>query len=717
MAANAKQREFKRRAKYWLTSTATVVGIILCAIIYAWVDGAFYDSDSDGSRSLSCTTDVINVQVEDTGTIHVTDARTYEFNGTYSLIGYVLDAPKLGSATPVSVSIVDANGNKTALDQVEFKTSWRNSGGPSQDSWAYDEKYTSIYAFSKSKNTTKTFVFEYEYSYAVSKYTDIDELYWQFIPEGWDVDTNNITVNVSLPVPEGESVKAADNVFAWLHGEGTGNTAFNSDGTLTFTFDKVKSGEYGELRILFPNSWTPNQTLMYSRDHLQSARDEEQAFYDEAQHQIYLSRMAFLVPFVAAIALIVVCFILFLIFGRERKPKFNREWWNDVPAEGVHPVVVGRICRWDKESDQDFAAALMHLSALGVISLTPLREEGEESENVDSFLAGPSNYEEEKALADAIAAGDANLASDGETTAAKKSKKKARKLKESDYVIRRLKQDDERLLPLDNYVLSFLFDVIASGSNELLISDIKKYGKHNPSRYIERMDAWNDFVEKAVARGKYFDELPGRIGKVMRVAGIVYPAALLIVSIGIGNFMPWLISMPTAVVMLIIAHFMPRRSVEAVEIVAKCNALQYWFKNYTTLETTPPSEGWVWGELFVYAYLFGLTGEAIKIYQSVYAPVDCEPTTVGYIGYYGPLDPGFVCWTRPGFGKGESTIGASFEHAVSNTVDTANAILHPAPSGGGGGGGGSSFSGGGGGGSSFSGGGGGFGGGGGGFSR
>ena len=39
---------------------------------------------------------------------------------------------------------------------------------------------------------------------------------------------------MTLPVPEGESVSPESNVFAWGHGDLTGNVKFNDDGESNF---------------------------------------------------------------------------------------------------------------------------------------------------------------------------------------------------------------------------------------------------------------------------------------------------------------------------------------------------------------------------------------------------------------------------------------------------------------------------------------------------
>ena len=56
-------------------------------------------------------------------------------------------------------------------------------------------------------------------------------------------------------------------------------------------------------------------------------------------------------------------------YGKEHAPSFTDEYWRDVPDPRVHPAVIGRLWRWDRESQDDFTATLMHLSHSGAIRI------------------------------------------------------------------------------------------------------------------------------------------------------------------------------------------------------------------------------------------------------------------------------------------------------------------------------------------------------------
>ena len=700
-----------------------VYGCFLISIVAFF--GIFFGEDSGCSesdfRSLECTQDDMDITIDQDGTMDVVDARTYTFHGAYTLIGYRLDAPYWGQSEPDGVSVIE-DGVRTDLQYVPFDTDWRTEGGPGDGYWAYDETRESIYAFSDSDDTTKTYEFRFAYQPATKKYEDVAELYWQFIPAGWDVDTQNVTATVHLPVPEGQTVNAADNVYAWAHSEDRGSCQFNDDGTITYTYNRVTSGNFAEMRIVFPASWVPEQDGGYAYPNLDNIRNIEQETYLAAERQAYLDRMALLVPAVISLVLCAIAAVLLFRYGREHKPTFTREWYSDVPAPGVHPVVVQRICNWNSASDREITATLMNLSALGIVSVSELKDPGEAPDNVQSFLEGPSNYAEEIKLADAVnsqqlvnapgftpegaAAGDVGAAPAPQAASASNVARTTERTRRSkrDYRIHRMAQNVPGTDPLDLFVMTFLFDTVGGGSDDVLLSDIKRFGKKHPEEFEKQMDAWNKLVSERVDAGGYFEKTGSTLNKTFVGLGIAYPAIFFAISFFIANLSPWLVSMPAAIALLVLAHFMKRRSQEAADINAKCEALKYWFENYSTIKSTPSSDGWVWGQLFVYAYLFDLVAEAFRIYYEAFPDTSNGDRYVNR----GPLSNNYLLWSQmsgPAASDGGLFVN-TFQKTLENTQSSVNATLHPSSSGGGGGGGGSS-----------SGGGGGFGGGGGGFSR
>ena len=144
-----------------------VVGFLVVALVVAGALWTFVgnkstlrSTSSSSDKTQTCVQDDITASVQNDGSLHVVDARTYEFTGQWSLTAAVLDPPENGDVTVSGVSVTDSNGTVTKLSEVPFQTSWRTSGGPASGSYSIDTEQNTVYAFSSTKNATKTFTFD-----------------------------------------------------------------------------------------------------------------------------------------------------------------------------------------------------------------------------------------------------------------------------------------------------------------------------------------------------------------------------------------------------------------------------------------------------------------------------------------------------------------------------------------------------------------------------
>ncbi len=634
--------------------------------------GSCFSSVSDtfgtSSKSHECTADHIDATVIDDGRLHVVEARTYKFKGEYTLSALQLDPPFYGGVKVNGVSVVNEAGKQTKLKKVAFDEEWRYRGGPKSGHWSYDEEQETIYAFSTTQDASKTFVFDYTYTGAVERYNDAGILYWQFIPAGWDTDTNNATATVTLPVPKGETVVGGDNVRAFGHGSLAGEVTFNEDGTISFSVPRVKSGEFAEMRIAFPPSWLTDVSTMqnWHYDVLDDVLDEEEQWQKEAATQRLISLLMVIVPILLSLAMIVVALVLFFRFGREHKPQFTDEYWRDVPDKRVHPAVIARLWRWNKEDANDLTATLMRLSAKGVIGIEAI-------ETTRSGLLGD-------------------------------------KTEQSFKLVKRDVSKLEKLDSLDKKAFEFVFGTVGQGGAEVPLDAFESYAQAEPRKYVNGLDSWQNAVSRRVRENGYFEQTGEKIKKWFIIIAVAAMVLSLVFSFAVENFMPMFCLVPGSAVMFGIAFGMSRRSEHAVELYARCEALKHWFKDFTALDEAIPTDTKVWGELFVYAYIFGVAKQVADDLNSV-APEIWEDDTFVYVApwYYTT----YHGYGSAGAAAGDDFFGNCFENTASSAQAALDAI-EAAESGGSGGFGG--FSGGGGGGFS-GGGGGGFGGGGGGFSR
>lgn len=581
----------------------------------------------------------ISAQVETDGSLHFTEQRTFDFDGDFTAVWWTFEnLPPYGElhVNGARMAAVDANGNVegawTTLKEESFVLDWREAGGPATDAYSFDAAKDTVYTFFNVTDARVVVELDYTVVNGVQAYRDVGEMNWRYVGSQWEESSSNVTMTVALPVPQGTEVVPGENVRAWGHGPLDGTVSINADGTVTYTVPKVAAGQYAEARLVFPAEWLTNlsgEAALVYRDQmrLDQVMEEEQGWADQANRDRMLS-LAFI------IGCCVVCVLLlawalrsYFKYGKEHVPDFTDEYWRDVPDPTVHPAVIGRLWRWDRESQDDFTATLMHLAHIGAI-------------RIDS-----GSYP------------DTGLHGSGEVV---------------DYYITRLPAADAVSSSIDSQALALLFDRVARGRDSLWFGTLKKYGEDHPEEFVEAMQAWQGCVSAETNRCDFF-ELKGK-----RYQGYLVTAAVLLAFFGVavavmtGNFIPLVFALPTAVALGIIGNYLPRRSVRGNNLVAKCKALRNWLRDFSSLDERPPTDVRVWGEFMVYAYVFGVAEQAIKQLQTT------MPQLFEYDGSMGATYLPWWFWYTGGYTAGGvslPSVGDMLQTSVANTMATAQAAI------------------------------------------
>lgn len=605
----------------------------------------------------------IAAQVETDGSLHVVEQRTFDFDGDFTTViwpfGEMADNASI-DVNSVRIGHVGGDGaiagEWTTLEGVPFQTGWREAGGPGGDAYSFDTAQNTLYAFFNASDEKLMVELDYTIVNGAQAYKDVGEVYWKYVSDGWSEASGDVSMTLALPVPQGVQVEPGENVRAWGHGPLDGTVTVNADGTVAYRVPRVASGQYAEARVTFPVDWLTNlsgEGAQLHRDQmrLESVLKEEQTWADDANRDRVMS-LAFIIGCgVICVLLIAWALRAYFKYGKEYEPDYTGEYWRDVPDPSVHPAVVGRLWRWDRESQDDFTATLMHLAHIGAV-------------RIDS-----GSYPEPGVFG---------------------SKEVA------DYYITRLPAADAVTDPIDVQALGLLFGEVAEGRDALWFGTLKKYGEDHPQEFLDAMQAWQGIVSAETNKQDFF-ELKGKRyqGYLIAVAGVLAVAGIAI-AVFMSNFIPLIFMLPTAIAVGVIANYLPRRSVRGNNLVAKCKALRNWLRDFSTLDERPPTDVKVWGEFMVYAYLFGVADQAIKQLQT---------TMPQLFEYDGSMGVTYVPWwfwytgAHTASGATLPSVGDMLQTSVANTMSTAQAAISGASgnfsSGGGFGGG---FSGGGGGG-------------------
>ncbi len=618
------------------------------------------------AKSYTCPKVDITANATTDGSLDVVEQRTFDFDGDFTALWWTFSALPSDAhlkINGVSLTKLGADGMPSGetvqLKETSFNLEWREAGGPGTDAYSVDSPKNSVYVFFNASDEKMVVTLDYTIVNEILAYQDVADVYWQYVGDQWEVASENVTMTLYLPVPADASVVAGETVRAWGHGPLDGVVEINGDGSVVYTVPKVNAGQYAEARVAFPTAWLTNlgseqSTATRDQNGLDTILKEEQSWSDQANRMRVFSLGFVIACGIAAVLLIAWALRLYFKYGREHKPEFTDEYWRDVPSKQDHPVVMARLWRWNKESNDDLTATLMYLSHKGAIQI-----------NKGSYEQ-PASFGRTKIV--------------------------------EDYYLTRVSAVASTLTdPIDTAAMDLLFNKVAGGADSLWFRTIEQYGKDHAEEFVDALSTWQGIVTAAVNRRDFFEAKGERYQWIILGVAIAFGVIGVGLSIVTGNFIPLVFVVPTVIALLVIANYMPRRSQEGSTLDAKCKALRAWLKDFSALDERPPTDVKVWGEFMVYAFIFGIAREVIKALE-LKVPELFQDDGMMYSAGYVP----WWFWYSTSYGVHGSAMPAAsdlFQASLANTVNTAQAAMSAAQgnfsSGGGFGGG---FSGGGGGG-------------------
>lgn len=598
----------------------------------------------------------IDATVNTDGSVDVIESRVFDFDGSYHGVYWKIPSGYY-EGRMVEPTIITV-GEMVSGSFVPFEESYSGDDHTYQvDDYG---SYVRVKLYSAHSYEDATFVIGYSDSNLAARYDDVSELYWKFVSDGWDVESQNVTCTVHLPVPAGKQVEPEENVRAWGHGPLDATVSFDGN-DIVYTVPGVGTSEFAEARITFPDEWLSDTTSMGGTV-LQDILAEERAWADEANARRARARMLTYggagIEAILTLGSIVASIFAMIRYRRSHKASFDDKYFRDVPSDD-HPAVLGALYRDGSPSGEDFTATLMRLTDMGAIALELVTIESK-------GMLGRVKTREDYRL---------TLTS---------------------------KAEDMEMSYIDRRALDVIFKKIGkyapsrkgegNSGTSICFSDLEKVAKKHPERYHDSFESWNAEVEAEIATRQFFKGTKGKpTGRALAITCSVVNIILFSVSVVMliateaWQFFVPLILLQVAGCFLSIMVAIKCRSIsdEAIELRAKLEALRRWLKDFTRLEEAVPRDVVLWNRLLVMAVVLGVADEVIKQLKMI-APEMLESSAMAptYGWYYvGP------------HGRPYENFNSSYESA--HHVSSAALAASESSSGGGGGGG---FSGGGGGG-------------------
>ena len=483
---------------------------------------------------------------------------------------------------------------------------------------------------------------------AVMLWQDTAELYWKFVGDEWEEDSNDVTLNVSFDASlvQQNPATVGDTLRAWGHGPLTATvTPDDEDGKVDFDVPYVRAGEFAEARIAFPASWVPYMPSGSRSDEerLPDILDEEEQWAEEANARRERARLLSYglaaLTVVVSVALLAVTVIQKLRLKRP-VPTFSETYFRDVPSDD-HPAVLATFMNKGTVPDRAFVATLMKLTDERLIKLQSVATPGQ------------------KAASDYCISMD-----NGGFTRAKNG--------------------------IDRTVLELYFLGVERQGTTLsrTFQSFKQYARKHTSTYSRRLDNYTHRVT-GVMESKNLVASDGTAAVALTIIGGTFAIGggllqMFFLDAPVPNIIAFGVSVVCSVITILLGLTFRRLTQEGADLENKCRALKRWLEDFTRLGEAEPGDLILWNKLMVMGVALGVSKKTLRELADAVPPA--VRNAEGFYDYY-PVY--WWCYSDPALNAPTDSIGGVYRDSVS-------AVAASGSSSGGGGGGG--FSGGGGGG-------------------
>ena len=537
------------------------------------------------NASLELNELTFNAQINTDGSMNVTEIWNIDISETNTLFKtFKKDSSKYSEITDVTVRDVTAGREFTQIYEEMYHVTencyyaLNNSNGMFEIAWGVGLE---------NDSDTRTYEIYYKVEDAIAKYNDYAELYWQFIGEDFEIDAEKITGTILLPM----NAQSKEDIRVWGHTEDLNGEIYVTDtNKIEFTINRYSSGNYVEVRTLFPNAMIASTNRTYDRDILGTVLDEETKWADEANARREAKKI-FIYVVIGILSLITVFFIIKMFknikklrkMDKKIKPSTELDYFRELPYEEATPAEALFVITsgYNKSFSSSFAANILDLCLKKYITLE-LEEKGSltKSDVVKINLLEDRNIEDLK--------------------------------------------DDQKL------TWNFLKQV-AKDKNTLTTKDITKYLEKHTSK-VQMLDkSLEKIIEnEEVKRGNYIKE---RQKENMNYQGIC--------AVYIGFACISILFVPLAVVLAInaiLVGMMASRTnpftQPGVDEREKWKAFKKYMKDFSLLKEKEIPALVVWEKYLVFATAFGISDKVLKQLKVIYPEItnmDSAMYTYSYI--------------------------------------------------------------------------------------
>ncbi len=463
-----------------------------------------------------------------------------------------------------------------------------------------------------SDNNKVAFYLKYIIKDAVVLHLDVAELYWTFIPEGFEDTINNINIEVYLP-----NTDNSNNFRIWAHGNLSGKVDFINKSGVKANINKVFTGEAVDIRMTFDKSLVL-ENLIFKKsnalalDEIIKVETDRANVANNLRKELLLIRNIVIYGTVMVyMAILVLGIYIYYKYGKSPKSgyysKYNREFIDDYNVEVIDYLMKKQI------TPNAMSASIMNLIYKKNLSVNEIPNDSK-NKDYEFTLENKDNLDE------------------GE-----------------------------------NILVDFLFDrvgknrVNSDGKKCFSTLDLKKYanGTKTCTTFINSYTKWKNKVIEIGRNEKFYERsnVPIIYGLIILLLTII--VFVLGISRGV-DFIPTYLLLFFAIFFFIYTILIDKKTLRGSEHYDKWKAFKNFLNDFGSFELKELPEIVLWERYLVYATIFGLADKVQKNMNVRISEMNID--TLGY-DYY----PSYV-YINLG-----NTINSSINNAVNSAYSRQSA--------------------------------------------
>ena len=575
------------------------------------------------AKSYRITRVDIDARLMSDGSMDVSEARTYDFTGSFSYA--YRDMPRGGPVIFGDFEVLE-EGRPYELSGSEEPGTYMISR---------DSERTRITWYYRASDIRRTFEFRYRAANAVEVYADAAVLYYKFLSEDWEKSQRNISLRIEPPAP-----LHREQIRQWLHGPPSAESSTTDRGEILARCPRLPGGRYLEVRALYPAGLFPDAETRPGSVR-QGIMEEEAAWAEEANRirRAELDRLAGRekrmrwgkwLMIALGLAGLWGWYQLYNKYGRRPAMPQFLDMVSEVPGKTT-PALVGYLLHNRQVVGRDLVGTMLDLARRGFVEL---REETVEKKRFWGGMKQESEY--------------------------------CWDLKRAHW-----EEHASGLLGFERSLLQFLFGDLAEGGDSISLSEIKESRRdfikffRKWKQEVSEMGEEENWYDKASIRGAYYSLALG--GSML---------ALTVVSIFL--FEIWAVILGgAAVAVMVLSFLIYHRTSEGETEARHWKALQKYLKKY---EFRSQSRGELLSRVSDYLVYGVVLGLSTKFYGELAGAIP-ESEHMRYVPWYVYHGAGSRTFSPAAFGEAFS----SMVTATTTTMSSASGTGGGASAGGGGG--------------------------------